>query len=371
MVKRHHGTFFESPSSASTTAEKSPNEDIVVLPDTKRCKLSTRTLASTETKNTNPRSPLLNLPGELLNIIYEYALTSDDDLLEYVNVLTVPTNAHSSGIESKIQDTATPSLMEDPNHPVPEQQGGSESVPDVGSGPRTITSASGKIQAHYLLKDGVEFNQLKYVCKKLWRETHHLEVKYNGVLFVDKVGAGVDQIEQLLAAMSPSQRAWLKNITILAGDNETMDDYRDPIWSLYQIVDSEVLTEAIARLDAFCFDRPSSRVQLVSDAFEIIKIVEHDGSLSVYFFSMAVSMSYLLRNTLPTPFAYRSVLDPEFARDIDTPALLRAPNLRIYPRNLVRGIGIDELLASLEAQSTNHSNKPYLMVAREWLTHGI
>lgn len=369
MPKRKDDTLSTSPENA-------------VLLATKLLKSSVPSLASIETESINTVSALLKLPGELLNTICEYILTSYD-LLEYVKGLNVPIDARSPGTKSDMHNMEPPSSVEETNYPVPdEHQHGSEGVSDPDNCIPTIASAWGSVQNHYLHQDGREFNQLKYVCKKLWRETHLLELKFNGVLFVDKDGTGVDQIEHFLAACSPSQRKWLKDITILAGEDDyEFDLVREaaPGRKIGHILAYAIQSGRFSKLEAFCFSCPWMRIRLVPKAFRLTTIVRDDGSLSPAFTTLAFSMYYILRNAIPTgwdglvhPFRFAfEKFDRELRRDDQTPPFLQAPNVRIYPCNLLRGIGIAELLEGFQIHINDEIKKPFLIAAREWLTSGM
>ncbi|KAF1979596.1 hypothetical protein BU23DRAFT_563003 [Bimuria novae-zelandiae CBS 107.79] len=103
-------------------------------------------------------TPLLQLPGELRNQIYECVLSAGDNLLK---------------------------------HHVVNGSNPSSTGPDL-------------FQAHYLENNGLEFNQLKYVSKQLWWETHSLELKYNSILFEGLTA--VDELGRFLTICSPLQK---------------------------------------------------------------------------------------------------------------------------------------------------------------------
>ncbi|KAK7187398.1 hypothetical protein PSPO01_06628 [Paraphaeosphaeria sporulosa] len=362
MPKRDLDALSASPGAAGTPATQAQDAKVAALPDTKRCKFSTHSHARREIEN-NSGSALLNLPGELLNTIYEYVLTSDDDLLEYVpieyaNGLNASIDARSPDTESHIHTTELPSPKDGPDHPVPDvQRGGFEGVSDA------------------------DYRKLKYVCKKFWRETYRLELQFNGVLLRDRDGTGVDHIDQFLAKCPPSQGEWLKRITILAittvygKEFEEMESDQDVSGRIAWLLLYATQSERLSKLEAFCSSYPWMSVRFVPDAFTLDEIVEDDGEVSRKFVSTAFSLYYVLRNTLPTGFDW---LQPQFTRideaigrDDHSPPLLQAPNLRVYPRNLLGGISIAELLGSFQAQTKHEMSQPFIMVAREWLMHGM
>jgi hypothetical protein len=121
-----------------------------------------------------PQSPLLRLPAELRNRIYEYALTAKGDLM-YMFWGT----DHKSIICDSAHDA-------DSSRPV-----------SVGA---------------------TEFNQLKYVCLKLYAETAALELRLNTLnihgqyhLPVTRPAYGFSCFVQQL---SPSKHAWLAHVVL-------------------------------------------------------------------------------------------------------------------------------------------------------------
>jgi hypothetical protein len=218
---------------------------------------------------------------------------------------------------------------------------------------------------------------IKYVCAKLWQDTYRLELTYNGVVFVDREGAGVDVVEQSLASCCPSRRLWLKKITILGGGNVApSSDQTIPLQHARQF-GFNIPTEQLAELDAFYFYCPWMSVQLALHCFRVTKFVSDNNKPYARFWDRALWIIYLLRNKVPLPFEpsfsrRRTFLGPMYGRDVDTPPLLQAPNLRVYPRNLVRGTKISELVKVLEDYiAADAKKKPCMMEAREWLTRGI
>ncbi len=98
--------------------------------------------APTDTKDNNATalyaqnaaaSPLLRLPGEIRNRIYEYALAADDNKI----------SAKPCGLDSK------------------------------------------NVQIHLYLpeNENIDFNLLKFVCRQLYKETAGIEAKFNTVYF--------------------------------------------------------------------------------------------------------------------------------------------------------------------------------------------
>jgi hypothetical protein len=86
-------------------------------------------------------SSLLKLPGEILNLIYEFSLTSVDGLV-YRTLNTRESHKKIHLVDATLH------------------------CPDV--------------------HNPAEFNQMKYVSKKFYEETNHLELNYNTVIFNDR-----------------------------------------------------------------------------------------------------------------------------------------------------------------------------------------
>ncbi|KAJ4347272.1 uncharacterized protein N0V89_011212 [Didymosphaeria variabile] len=371
--------------STNTMAKQCQNDGNAALPKAKRPKLSAIICAGAKAVATKTTSALLKLPSELLNSIYEYVLTSEDDLLEHVVVPEASSSASPNDQTWSVPAAESPSTSEKScRFTSSEQHGNGGPALEVSNRSNTLNNASDTIFAHYLQKDGSEFNQLKYVCKKLWRETCRIELKYNGVLFTDEAGVGVVQVEQFFAACAPSQRRWLKKVTILSGRDVDLEEH------LFQTLETPVNFNLIlfmpyqeyVRLDAFCFHHLWMSIEFVINPYRFVN-GSHNRSQDEYgpirstplVYGMIIH--YALRNTIPLGLDFISPVAQTYLEMLGWPQdnarpLLQAPNLRIYPQNLVRGIGIGVLLEHFERYKTHGDDeKKLLALFHKSLTQGI
>jgi hypothetical protein len=166
-----------------------------------------------------PRSPLLRLPAELRNRIYEYALTANGDLM-----YTFWGTDHKSIICDSAHDA-------DSSRPV-----------SVGA---------------------TEFNRFKYVCLKLCAETAAIELKLNALnvhgqyhLPVTRPAYGFSCFVQQL---SPSKHAWLAHVVLeLTASNWPKNDL------------SRLLMEgpsSFIEIAKFCVKNPQIKVNYIVRAF--------------------------------------------------------------------------------------------------------
>ncbi|KAI4673151.1 uncharacterized protein J4E78_001658 [Alternaria triticimaculans] len=143
--------YREKRASFSSSSKTTPSSKMPSIPpnDAPQCKPADPALA-------NSASPLLRLPGELRNRIYEYALqTDDDDGLKF-----------DSGVRSY-------------------EGVSSDDGFDGHNIPRFIPYGFSRLD---------HFNELKFTCRQLYKETAGLELQVNRVHFMthwsDKFGPG-------------------------------------------------------------------------------------------------------------------------------------------------------------------------------------
>ncbi|KAL1595181.1 hypothetical protein SLS60_009869 [Paraconiothyrium brasiliense] len=358
----------------NSTCTESRDDEIALHLDAKRPETSAITFTGGKTEIANTTSPLLKLPGEILNKIYEYALTSEDDLLEHVAVSVASNDPSSTDQVSLGPDMTSPS-SNGASHPSTLANEIDGSIVDS----RSSALNSTVFQAHFLERDGSEFNQLKYVCKKLWRETCRLELNYNGVLFTDEAGVGVEQIEHFLAACSPSQRQWLKKVTILSGRDEPHVFFGRilRLMGISEHVSQNVLMpyKEYVRLDAFCFNHPSMSINFVINPYRFVE-TSRNNPVMMTPLVQGMLLRYALRNTLLPAWAFFVPFAEAFLHLLGWPhdhamPLLQAPNLGIYPQNLVRGTGIGVLLENLERHDSTGHRKETLSQVHGGLSQGI
>lgn len=392
MPKRGHETGSASLGGTSTPAAQHQTQIALDMRESKRLKLP----AHIDTKaKTGTGSALLDLPDELLNTIYEYVLTSDDDLL-LVNGLVITEVAYPPDdpteeefdeesdagnsirrVASRTVDTQTQYLQRI-EHECNQRQNEAQYLQEME---REYNQRKGE----YLKKIGREFNQLKYVCKKLFRETWRLELKLNnGILFLvrNKDGSGADQIEHFLDACSISQRGWVKNITILSGeeDNAVLKQV-----NMYERED--ILREydwfrrsSLSSVNTLCTENPGLNVRFVPSAFRFtadMGIGRHERRLRNGEIWCAYYTHYIFRNSFPawcTPTQctlFRTDWDEQTqnGRNANSIPLLRASNLRIHPRNLLRGNNIAEYFKQLD--NMGWERLPYGRLNRQWIVDGF
>ncbi|KAI4633536.1 hypothetical protein J4E80_000902 [Alternaria sp. BMP 0032] len=108
---------------------------------------------------------LLQLPGEIRNTIYEYALTANHHELFYrdsIDFDTIP-QAVTEEVNS----------IDDIWHATPQECVDAYYEHESAQGVKLCSTA----------ESTSEFNQLKYVCKQLYKETKHLSLLYNDIVF--------------------------------------------------------------------------------------------------------------------------------------------------------------------------------------------
>ncbi|KAF2119664.1 hypothetical protein BDV96DRAFT_642678 [Lophiotrema nucula] len=131
------------------------------------------------------KPPLLKLSGELLNAIFKHALTADS------GAVRCKTDLQSSVSDKKMA---------------------------VYDGATDLTSSD---------EIPIEFNQLKYVNKQLYRQTAGLEIKFNDLVFTKKRTPAhttpplqMDkQALRFIGQMTPAHRDWIKTIVFTGLDD--------------------------------------------------------------------------------------------------------------------------------------------------------
>ncbi|KAI4959449.1 hypothetical protein J4E86_003171 [Alternaria arbusti] len=107
----------------------------------------------------------LQLPGEIRNTIYKYALTANHHELFYRD---------SIDFESIPQAvTEEVNSIDDVWHATPQECVDAYYKHESAQGAKLCSTA----------ESTSEYNQLKYVCKQLYEETKHLSLLYNDIVF--------------------------------------------------------------------------------------------------------------------------------------------------------------------------------------------
>ncbi|KAF2240956.1 hypothetical protein BU26DRAFT_572194 [Trematosphaeria pertusa] len=269
----------------------------------------------------NQKSRLLQLPGELLNRIYEYALTDTSPCgLQYVTHLSI-----------------------------------------YGERKRTFTSAN-----------GIELNRLKYVCGKLYAETAGLELKFNTVTFRFREPA--NSFSVFLEASSPSVAAMLT--TVILSSSDPNDILPEPFRALLPVmwfckqnprVTVKYIWE-IWRLGGY-YDSNQAAVYITPLAIE-------------RFMDIGAFLSDCLRGkslNIPNQYLYYLLVDqlgawsdPMHIRRLDFQKS-SVPNFRFFPN--VSSIGTEFKRAATHYTTIRNykigTDKAWVEYAKSWVKDGI
>ncbi|KAI4693120.1 uncharacterized protein J4E88_001491 [Alternaria novae-zelandiae] len=134
-------------------------------PRTESQQNSTDMAMMAQLKDIDGTNRLLQLPGEIRNTIYEYALTANHHELFYrdsIDFDTIP-QAVTEEVNS----------IDDIWHATPQECVDAYYEHESAQGVKLCSTA----------ESTSEFNQLKYVCKQLYKETKHLSLLYNDIVF--------------------------------------------------------------------------------------------------------------------------------------------------------------------------------------------
>jgi hypothetical protein len=187
----------------------SPTRFVAFMPsstDTLQATIASATSADTRPSFTSSTSPLLLLPGELRNCIYEYAFAT----------------------ESEIEYIADPRPQ------------------FVPRGDDTT----------------FELNQLRYTCRQLYEETAGLEVKVNQVYFVGKQynSGPAERFLEFITTCTPERVDWFRNVTLDLPDNRVEE------WgfTLHMLLEQK---HTMVSLGDFCHKHPLVHVRYVPEIF--------------------------------------------------------------------------------------------------------
>ncbi|KAF2001335.1 hypothetical protein P154DRAFT_521733 [Amniculicola lignicola CBS 123094] len=202
-------------------------------------------------RKANESTPLLNLPGEILNRIYSFALFSPSGL----HYKALPIDQMPQGQKSIFYSTT--------NHP---------RLPQASNFRKTR-------KTHYH-----EFNQLKYTCRKLYHETAGLELKLNPTITFTQDHTSTPAQDFLLFATTctPLYLSWLKTITIGPSEEVSGDPLEDSI-------------STFKRLGRFATANPHTALKYIIGGWTYPP--SNACSLhSMLFIQTGVALSYLLRD---------------------------------------------------------------------------
>jgi hypothetical protein len=276
-------------------------------------------------------SPLLNLPRELRDLVYQYALRTDNGLAYIRRLHFLFWNSAYNEQEEQMSIIA---------HGEP--------------GKFTESHKWSKIEPTQC------FNQLKNTCRQLRNETLGLEVKYNYVSFL-----GLEpeyptlEFEKFFATCSPRKVEYFTEIHIQVNTIENDKDAMvEPIESLLPIAE-------------FCRNHPSINVRYIPDRW-------YQRYFKWYgFFSMAVHLHVIYRGKDIHPavceLVWWQAADQRILSSTERLhiAALNVPNFRFW----LKWYGdFDE--AELRKEFDNHKfltydHQIYVDLAKEWLDNGI
>jgi hypothetical protein len=284
-----------------------------------------------------PRSPLLRLPAKLRNRIYEYALTANGDLM-----YTFWRTDHKSVTCDSAHDA-------DSSRPV-----------SVGA---------------------TEFNQLKYVCLKLYAETAAIELRLNTLnvhgqyhLPVTRPAYGFSCFVQQL---SPSKHAWLTHVVLELATGGWPNDVYGAL-----LMEGPSSFMEIAK---FCINNPQIKVDYIVRAFstyaketcppgdEIYQSIAFlgQGFWATWFFRRKDLPLMLPARLFDNPYSFFELSSVE---EYDEPIVLpNAPNLRVRPADTKLSPSLTQWLhiAVTHGALTEERSNFYLELAEDWVKNGI
>jgi hypothetical protein len=278
-----------------------------------------------------PDSPLLQLPGELRNHIYELALTANG-FLRY---------------HSRLEKPCFVDVPSDRNATTP-----SKGLP--------------------------EFNQLKYVCLQIYSETACLELKLNRIVFRSASSRTVDmpayRFGRFLDECTPPKQTWLKRVTLqLCSSGDWREEGFEP-------------RDRYMRIAKFCSENPKTTVDYIIDHFRSVnarnppkrrpsnshQLFEFiaKGKVLLHFFrsidlQVGVSVFLCLGQNFPLWYGHMQI----------EPAMnpLNVPNLWIRPNETELGQYYAESLyaAGKKHGLTEDAVRVCLEHAEDWVKNGI
>ena len=224
-------------------------------------------------------TPLLRLPGELRNRIYEYALTNENGLYYTKKHFNAgPRNSKPSKLALHTKELHKPKLvMADPVWDNLDIYSCSE-VSWINS------DYYDELKRSYT----EDFNQLKYVCRQLYSETAGLELKYNDLILSAKWNL-LSKLTQSFAEFPVSGTVSLRKV-ILRGP-------LDPI-------------KKLLKLDEFCKQQPHITVHYQIVQLQYTTFVEDlmAMGLALNLVLRGVDLSHLLPHLLPQSVSPLSLL---------------------------------------------------------------
>jgi hypothetical protein len=275
--------------------------------------------ATAETTHASACSPLLELPGELRNRIWQYALTTENGLdMVWVS------HRRSPQLFARGRDAAE----------------------DEGR---------------------VEFNQLKYTCHALHKETAGWEAKFNRVVVCTHAAdpRPVELFGNFLATCAPAKAAWFTDLDLVF---ETQAQNRGEDSARIMISLTLETSPALLSVAAFCKHHPHVNVRYFLWGFNVnvhaAQFMSTGSLLAKVFRSIDVTSQILQEHVL----AKRSPDSPR----IRSPAIVAAaalPNLSFWPHGKCLDEG--EIRQQLKKHEFIVKVDVCVEFTKEWYTSGI
>lgn len=283
------------------------------------------------------------IPGEIRNSIYRYALTASAPL----------------SVQMPPQDQARLSLCR--------------------KGTYRLVSHTANGQWIELQKQGtkvlnLEFNQLKYTCRQAYIETASIEVQYNDLIFDDQ-SKGNDpaslQLVSFLNDIGPTRLPWLKGGTVILLDRST-----------YFLSNTASMIAALASL---CRKLPSVTFKYVIPDFgQRIAPVYLDMNALQSFVAAGLCYLHALRGERPSAdwgsafrlriqgtMLQRFIRGKAWAAEVDNRAL-QAPNLRFWPTlQPMDEAKFDHVIQELRVEYSEACAIRTMDLVKRWTQEGI
>jgi hypothetical protein len=287
----------------------------------------------TSTPHTKTISPLLKLPSELRNHIYQLVLSSER-ILQFESWETSP--AYITEVVAAAKSDA-PRVHKD--HPPPH-------FVECGRG---IRLAGG-------------FNQLKYSCHQLYNETAGLEVKFNCVTFFDCSDSyATPAFLRFINECSPKKVEWFTDINLEVVPERT--------------VDLDMLVEPLASLlpiAEFCRKHPKIKVRYLPDHFH----TSFESASTFFMIGSYLNKVYrgkdqhtALRRMVSG--GYNPFYSPTWRVDAVGIAALNVPNFRFWPIGYPSFDEEEFRKALINDTRFDLDHQIYVDIAKKWYENGI
>ncbi|KAF2001334.1 hypothetical protein P154DRAFT_521732 [Amniculicola lignicola CBS 123094] len=292
----------------------------------------------------NEESPLLQLPAEIRNMVYEYVFYS------------------TSGLQCRhrSQDSVEKSYSS--------QNGSAEWFLYTAD---EVSCLKGPfIGTPDMDLPKIEFNKLKYVCHQLHEETAFLEIKANDTITFTKdfVHPG-REFMSFKAAIPPTVLQWLKIVVIEKSCRKVGNVGLDDIEHLKQI-------------GRFCQTHPHVTVKYVFKSFAYNSNTTSGQQFisSIQFIGVGVILSYILRDIdlhqqlLPHLIYSIALLDGLKRRVFseENPKLIQVPNFRFWPvEETLEPAFMDKAKVELALFGVPDALPKWEEYAKRWIQEGL